>query len=105
MFVRKCLYFIATNRIPQFPGVRGHTIHTHFKLSPSLPLFLSYTVKSAAPVAAFVASLLRQAPHTAPLCPRNVPTQSPVSPCRNIGLPSIERDSMMVYIVSTMVCI
>ena len=49
---------------------------------------ISYAEKSAAPVAAFVASLLRVAPHTAPLCPSNVPIQSPVSPCRSIGLPS-----------------
>ena len=48
----------------------------------------SYAEKSAAPVAAFVASLLRVAPQTAPLCPSNVPIQSPVSPCRSIGLPS-----------------
>lgn len=44
--------------------------------------------KSAAPDAAKVAFLLSATPQTAPLCPSNVPTQSPVSPCRNIGLPS-----------------
>ena len=48
----------------------------------------TYAVKSAAPVAALVAPLLRQAPQTAPLCPSNVPIQSPVSPWRSIGLPS-----------------
>lgn len=45
-------------------------------------------VKSAAPVAACVAAVLRATPHTAPLCPSNVPIQSPVSPCRSIGFPS-----------------
>lgn len=44
--------------------------------------------KSAAPDAANVAFLLSATPHTAPLWPSNVPTQSPVSPCRSIGLPS-----------------
>lgn len=39
-----------------------------------------YAEKSAAPVAALVASLLIVAPHTAPLWPLNVPIQSPVSP-------------------------
>ena len=48
----------------------------------------SYAVKSAAPVAACVASLFKVALHTAPLCPSKVPIQSPVSPCRNIGFPS-----------------
>lgn len=44
--------------------------------------------KSAAPDAANVAFLLRATPHTAPLWPSNVPTQSPVSPCRSMGFPS-----------------
>ena len=48
----------------------------------------AYAEKSAAPVAALVASLFSVAPHTAPLCPSNVPIQSPVSPCLSIGLPS-----------------
>ena len=46
--------------------------------------------KSAAPEAALVALELRSTPQTAPLWPSNVPTQSPVSPCRSIGLPSVE---------------
>ena len=50
---------------------------------------LTYAVKSAAPVAANVASLFKVAAQTAPLCPKNVPIQSPVSPWRNIGFPSI----------------
>ena len=49
---------------------------------------ITHAEKSAAPVAAFVASLFNVAPHTAPLWPSNVPIQSPVSPCRNIGFPS-----------------
>ena len=49
----------------------------------------SYAEKSAAPVAALVASLFNVAPHTAPLWPLNVPIQSPVSPCRSMGLPSV----------------
>lgn len=48
----------------------------------------THAVKSAAAVAALVASVLRVAPQTAPLWPRNVPIQSPVSPWRNMGLPS-----------------
>lgn len=58
-----------------------------FLFSPHMP---TYAVKSAAPVAAFVASPVKVALQTAPLCPSNVPIQSPVSPCRNIGLPSTE---------------
>ena len=49
---------------------------------------ITYALKSAAPVAARVASLLSVALQTAPLCPSNVPTQSPVSPWRSMGLPS-----------------
>ena len=52
-----------------------------------LSLF-THAVKSAAPVAALLASLLRLAPHTAPLWPSKVPIQSPVSPWRSIGFPS-----------------
>lgn len=48
----------------------------------------TYAEKSAAAVAALVASLFKVAPQTAPLWPKNVPIQSPVSPWRNIGLPS-----------------
>jgi len=48
-------------------------------------------VKSAAPVAAWVASLFNVAAQTAPLWPSNVPIQSPVSPCRSIGLPSTSK--------------
>lgn len=48
----------------------------------------TYAVKSAAAVAALVASLFNVAPQTAPLWPKNVPIQSPVSPWRSIGLPS-----------------
>lgn len=51
-------------------------------------LCCTYAVKSAAAVAALVASLFNVAPQTAPLWPKNVPIQSPVSPCRSIGLPS-----------------
>ena len=40
----------------------------------------NHAEKSAAPVAARVASLLIVAPQTAPLWPLNVPIQSPVSP-------------------------
>ena len=58
--------------------------------SPFSPHMPTYAVKSAAPVAAFVASPVKVALQTAPLCPSNVPIQSPVSPCRNIGLPSTE---------------
>ena len=46
-------------------------------------------VKSADPVAARVAGAFRQALHTAPLCPSNVPIQSPVVPLRSMGLPSL----------------
>ena len=53
-----------------------------------LPGTSTHAVKSAAPVAALLASLLRLAPHTAPLWPSNVPIQSPVSPWRSIGFPS-----------------
>ena len=48
----------------------------------------THAEKSAAPVAARVASLFKVAPHTAPLWPSNVPIQSPVSPWRIIGFPS-----------------
>ena len=54
----------------------------------TLNQWFTHAEKSAAPVAALVASLLSVAPHTAPLWPSNVPIQSPVSPCRNIGFPS-----------------
>mmetsp|Transcript_6580 Transcript_6580/g.16898 ORF Transcript_6580/g.16898 Transcript_6580/m.16898 type:complete len:210 (+) Transcript_6580:935-1564(+) len=45
--------------------------------------------KSAAPVAQRRAALSMVAPHTAPLCPSNVPIQSPVIPFRRMGLPSL----------------
>lgn len=55
--------------------------------------------KSAAPVAARKAGLSSFADHTAPLCPSNVPTQSPVSPRRSIGL--LSRHAYEVAVVST----
>jgi len=48
----------------------------------------SYAVKSAEPVAARKALVSKQQLHTAPLCPSNVPIQSPVSPFLSIGLES-----------------
>ena len=49
----------------------------------------TFALKSAAPVAALVAWGFKATPHTAPLWPSNVPIQSPVSPCRSIGFPSV----------------
>lgn len=43
-----------------------------------LPRSYTYAVKSAEPVTAFDASFVSLALHTAPLCPRKVPIQSPV---------------------------
>ena len=43
-------------------------------------LFSTLAEKSAAPVAALVASRLTSTPQTAPLWPSKVPIQSPVSP-------------------------
>src|SRR6056300_756916 len=59
------------------------------------PVHASHTFaeKSADPVAARRAGLLRAAPHTAPLWPSKVPIQSPVSPWRSIGLPSLEAET------------
>lgn len=37
-------------------------------------------------------ALFNVAAHTAPLCPIKVPTQSPVSPCRSIGFPSLHAE-------------
>ena len=48
----------------------------------------AYAVKSAEPDAARKALVSRQQLHTAPLCPSNVPIQSPVSPFLSIGLES-----------------
>jgi hypothetical protein len=48
----------------------------------------AYALKSAEAVAAWSAGVSRHAAQTAPLCPSNVPIQSPVSPFRNIGFPS-----------------
>jgi hypothetical protein len=45
--------------------------------------------KSALAVAPCVAGAFSVAPHTHPLCPSNVPIQSPVSPFRSIGWPSL----------------
>ena len=68
-----------------------------FKSQPlQITLHVTYAEKSAAPVAANVASLFSAAPHTAPLWPSNVPIQSPVSPCRNIGFPSVKRQNASV---------
>merc|ERR1719361_2666588 len=55
-----------------------------WRVSSSSPDRASHTFaeKSAAPVAALLASLLMSTPHTAPLWPSNVPIQSPVSPAR-----------------------
>ena len=50
----------------------------------------TFALKSAEAVTARVASPLRLAPHTQPLCPSKVPIQSPDSPLRSIGLPSLE---------------
>lgn len=47
--------------------------------------------KSAAPLAAKLAFCVKATPHTAPLCPSKVPIQSPVSPCRSMGLPSVNK--------------
>ena len=68
------------------------TICLCWRVSSSSPDRASHTLaeKSAAPVAALLASLLMSTPHTAPLCPSNVPIQSPVSPARNIGFPEME---------------
>ena len=51
--------------------------------------FHSRAEKSALAVAACVAGAFRVAPHTHPLCPSNVPIQSPVSPLRIMGWPSV----------------
>ena len=53
--------------------------------------FHSRAEKSALAVAACVAGAFRVAPHTHPLCPSNVPIQSPVSPLRIMGWPSETR--------------
>lgn len=66
--------------------------------STGLPLSLynscTFALKSALPVAALEQALLSDAAQTAPLCPMKVPTQSPVSPCRSIGLPSLQAEIM-----------
>lgn len=48
----------------------------------------TYAEKSAEPVAARRALVSKQQLHTAPLCPSNVPIQSPVSPFLSMGLES-----------------
>jgi hypothetical protein len=50
---------------------------------------ITYVEKSAEAVAARKALASKQQLQTAPLCPSNVPIQSPVSPFLNIGLASI----------------
>lgn len=67
---------------PHTPPQKKHRLKTLFP----------YAEKSAAAVAAFVASLFKVAPQTAPLWPKNVPIQSPVSPWRSIGLPSAREE-------------
>jgi len=59
--------------------------HTHVASSAPDTASHSLAVKSAAPVAASVAFSSSRAAHTAPLCPANVPIQSPVSPRRSMG--------------------
>lgn len=49
---------------------------------------VKYAEKSADADAARNALLSRQQLHTAPLCPSNVPIQSPVSPFLSIGVES-----------------
>ena len=49
----------------------------------------THAVKSALPDAARDASGLSLVDHTAPLCPTNVPIQSPVH-SRSIGFPSLQ---------------
>lgn len=70
-------------------SVRSHRIlYIH-----TITIFRFHTVKASAdthlkspdPVRAKVASLFSLALQTAPLCPLNVPIQSPVSPLRSIG--------------------
>ena len=51
----------------------------------------AYAVKSAEPDAARKAFVSKQQLHTAPLCPSNVPIQSPVSPFLSMGLESEHR--------------
>lgn len=60
-------------------------------------IFLTFAWKSAAPEAAREASLLMSTPHTQPLWPSNVPIQSPVSPCRNIGFPSVKNNKEKIF--------
>ena len=55
--------------------------------------FQILAVKSALPVTALVAWSLTLTHHTAPLCPKKVPTQSPVFPCLSIGFPSLQAES------------
>jgi hypothetical protein len=50
---------------------------------------ITYVEKSAEAVAARKALASKQQLQTAPLCPSNVPIQSPVSPFLSIGLASI----------------
>ena len=54
--------------------------HLHGETETEGDLFSTLAEKSAAPVAALVASLLTSTPQTAPLWPSKVPIQSPVSP-------------------------
>ena len=51
--------------------------------------FQTRAVKSAEAVAAITAASLRTQDQTAPLWPWKVPTQSPVSPLRSMGWPSL----------------
>lgn len=62
-------------------------------------MFETYAVKSAAPVAASVASCFNVALQTAPLCPSKVPIQSPVSPFRNMGLPSVQNENQITMLL------
>jgi len=53
---------------------------------------MTYAVKSALPVAALDESRESFVLHTAPLCPRKVPIQSPVHSL-NMGLPSLQLET------------
>lgn len=55
---------------------------------------VTYVEKSAEAVAARKALASKQQLQTAPLCPSNVPIQSPVSPFLSIGLASIHTNSI-----------
>lgn len=80
-----------TRSIPYYSIHNTHlTMWLCCRLTFSSPVTESHILaeKSAAPDDANVASLFNATLHTAPLWPMKVPTQSPVSPARNMGLPS-----------------